>query len=132
MPPDQALSSTLIGSNYPCLELIFLVPKVFEPLKFDCNDNTLPIDTSELTLPLCLTIRIYMFGIVLKGKFRLRTFKISTVFLNHQYSPHAGPQHAEAVLRITYSIYGSIYIYIQWWSIICTLVLLIFFTVIII
>ena len=27
---------TLIGSNYPCLELIFMVPKVFEPLKFDC------------------------------------------------------------------------------------------------
>ena len=37
MPPDLALSSTLIGSNYPCLELIFMVPKVFEPLKFDCS-----------------------------------------------------------------------------------------------
>ena len=36
MPSDLALSSTLIGSNYPCLELIFMVPKVFEPLKFDC------------------------------------------------------------------------------------------------
>ena len=36
MPPDLALSSTLIGSNYHCLELIFMVPKVFEPLKFDC------------------------------------------------------------------------------------------------
>ena len=35
-PPDPALSSTLIGSNYPCLELFFMVPKVFEPLKFDC------------------------------------------------------------------------------------------------
>ena len=35
MPPDLALLSTLIGSNYPCLELIFMVPKVFEPLKFD-------------------------------------------------------------------------------------------------
>ena len=28
-PPDLALYSTLIGSNYPCLELIFMVPKVF-------------------------------------------------------------------------------------------------------
>ena len=37
MPPDLALLSTLIGSNYPCLELIFMVPKVFEPLKFDCS-----------------------------------------------------------------------------------------------
>ena len=34
MPPDLALLSTLIGSNYPCLELIFMVPKVFEPLEF--------------------------------------------------------------------------------------------------
>ena len=33
--PDKALLSTLIGSNYPCLELIFMVPKVFKPLKFD-------------------------------------------------------------------------------------------------
>ena len=24
------------GSSYPCLEIIFMVPKVFEPLKFDC------------------------------------------------------------------------------------------------
>ena len=36
MPPDLALLSTLIGSKYPCLELIFMVPKVFEPLKFYC------------------------------------------------------------------------------------------------
>ena len=36
MLPDLALVSTLTGSNYPCLELIFMVPKVFEPLKFDC------------------------------------------------------------------------------------------------
>ena len=36
MPPDLALLSTLIGLNYPCLELICMVPKVFEPLKFDC------------------------------------------------------------------------------------------------
>ena len=36
MPSDLALSSTHTGSNYPCLELVFMVPKVFEPLKFDC------------------------------------------------------------------------------------------------
>ena len=29
MPPDLALSSTLIGPNYSCFELIFMVPKVF-------------------------------------------------------------------------------------------------------
>ena len=35
-PPDMALSLTFNGSNYPCLELFFMVPKVFEPLTFDC------------------------------------------------------------------------------------------------
>ena len=28
---------SLVGSNHPCLELIFMVPKVFEPMKFDCT-----------------------------------------------------------------------------------------------
>ena len=32
MPPDLALLVTLTGSNYPCLELMFMVPKVLEPL----------------------------------------------------------------------------------------------------
>ena len=36
MPPDLALWLTLISSNYPCLEHIFIVPKVFELLKFYC------------------------------------------------------------------------------------------------
>ena len=37
MSPDLALLSTLTGSNYPCLEQIFMVPKVFEPSKFNCS-----------------------------------------------------------------------------------------------
>ena len=41
MRPDLALLSTLTGSNNPCLELIFMVPKVFEPLKFCCSTNLL-------------------------------------------------------------------------------------------
>ena len=40
VPPDLALLSTLIGSNYPCLELTFMVPKVFEPVNFYCTRNT--------------------------------------------------------------------------------------------
>ena len=36
MPPDLAPLSTLIGLNYPCLKLIFMVPMVLEPLKFYC------------------------------------------------------------------------------------------------
>ena len=39
MPRHLALLSTLIGSNYPCLKLIFMIPKVFEPLKFDSTSE---------------------------------------------------------------------------------------------
>ena len=34
MPPDLSLWLTLISSNYPCLERISMVPKVFEAWKF--------------------------------------------------------------------------------------------------
>ena len=34
MPPDLMLGSTLISWYYPSLEHIFMVPNVFEPLKF--------------------------------------------------------------------------------------------------
>ena len=37
MPPGVALIVTFRGSNYRCLEQIFMVPKGFEPLKFDCS-----------------------------------------------------------------------------------------------
>ena len=36
MPPDLALWLTLISSKFPCLEHIFMVPTLFEPLKFYC------------------------------------------------------------------------------------------------
>ena len=36
MPPGMARIVTLRGSNYRCLEQIFMVPKGFEPSKFDC------------------------------------------------------------------------------------------------
>ena len=35
--PDLAPWLTLSGSNYPCLEQFSMVPKMFEPLKFDCT-----------------------------------------------------------------------------------------------
>ena len=37
VPPGVALIVTFRGSNYRCLEQIFMVPKGFEPLKFDCT-----------------------------------------------------------------------------------------------
>ena len=51
MLPDLVLLSTLNGSNYPCLELIFMVPKVFEPLKFDCNIVFCMQDTIKYFVP---------------------------------------------------------------------------------
>ena len=36
MPPDLALWLKLIISSYPCLQHIFMIPKVFEQLKFYC------------------------------------------------------------------------------------------------
>ena len=36
MPPDLASWLTLSGSNYPCLDQFSMVPKMLEPLKFDC------------------------------------------------------------------------------------------------
>ena len=39
MPPGMAQIVTLCGSNYRCLEQIFMVPKGFEPSKFDCNSK---------------------------------------------------------------------------------------------
>ena len=35
VPPGVALLVTFQGSNYRCLENIFMVPKGFEPSKFD-------------------------------------------------------------------------------------------------
>ena len=37
MPPGMALIVTLRGSNYRCLEQIFMVPNGFEPSKIDCS-----------------------------------------------------------------------------------------------
>ena len=35
VPPGMALIVAFRGSNYRCLEQIFMVPKAFEPSKFD-------------------------------------------------------------------------------------------------
>ena len=42
MPPVLVLLSTLIGSIFPCLEQIIMVPKVFETLRFDCRNKSGP------------------------------------------------------------------------------------------
>ena len=47
LPPDPALWLPLNGSNYPCLEQISMVPKLFESLKFFCTLNSFsPVEAS--------------------------------------------------------------------------------------
>ena len=36
VPPGVALIVTFRGSNYCCLEQIIMIPKGFQPSKFDC------------------------------------------------------------------------------------------------
>ena len=56
MPRDLALLSIFVGLNNPCLELIFMVPKVFEPLKFDSiifsktTDETIKVTNNLVTM----------------------------------------------------------------------------------
>ena len=47
VPPGVALIATFRGSNYRCLEQIFMVPKRFEPSKFDCMVRTAIHHTSK-------------------------------------------------------------------------------------
>ena len=65
MPSDLALWLTLFTSNYPCLEHIFMVPKVFELLKFDCS-LYLPgkwlFNWLLLVMPLVVTIFCIVFS----------------------------------------------------------------------
>ena len=66
MPPDLVLLSTLIGSNYPCLELNFMVPKVLEPLKFKCTivGNQVAAHSFAKSLPLSYFTEFHLLVII--------------------------------------------------------------------
>ena len=44
--PELVPWLTLSGSNYPCLERISMVPKMFEPLRLDCIHKNARNNTS--------------------------------------------------------------------------------------
>ena len=52
MPLGMALIVTLRSSNYRCLEQIFMVPKGFEPSKFDCISSETKVYFRITPLPL--------------------------------------------------------------------------------
>ena len=47
-PHDLALWLALSSSNYPCLEHVLIVPKLFEPLKFHCTPKYSIHDGSQV------------------------------------------------------------------------------------
>ena len=103
MPPDLALLSTLNGSNYPCLELIFMVPKVFEPLKFDYIFKVFTLKKKQ-TPKLYKTnssvlLTVYILYIERKGK-------ISIFNLHHlDQTPHLVYLHLLSVcLQVCYNL----------------------------
>ena len=55
----MALLFTLISSNYPSLEHRFMVQKVFEPLKFDCNCSA---SAEEILLIRCEASKVIQYG----------------------------------------------------------------------
>ena len=65
MPPDLGVLSTLIGSNYPCLELIFMVRNVFEPLKFYCIFNDKSAAWSNFIMQLSESFTAHMAKILI-------------------------------------------------------------------
>ena len=76
--PDQAPWLNLTGSNYPYLEQNSMVPKMFEPLKFDCNQELL-----LLTVPsrfLCCILLYMVCRILQLCRCVLASFLISSCY----------------------------------------------------
>ena len=65
MPPYLAQCLTLISSKYPCLEHIFMVPKMFEPLKYDFNGSNI-FGTIKYVRDRGAVLRIIKFQFMLK------------------------------------------------------------------
>ena len=74
MPPKLALWLTLISLNYPCLEHIFMVIKVFKPLKFYCILNRW---WSE---KLCIDVNDMVWHILLALWYRKPTLAYTTMY----------------------------------------------------
>ena len=91
MPPDLTLLSTLSGSNYPCLELNFMVPKVFETLKFDCIRPKRLVQSCIILAP-SISSMIYILNLcsilLENGCFDQATFKLRIGIPPVQISSH--------------------------------------------
>ena len=63
---------SLSGSNSPCLKQIFIVPKVFEPLKFDCRWTNHGITVIHHPHQTLLFMKYFMLKFSFSGKGRIR------------------------------------------------------------
>ena len=79
-PPDLALLS--VASNYPCLELICMVQKVFEPLKFDYTLKKDPLK-EQLVLVVCVSVcgKKHAYSVILTFKFFIKKQHPSEIHL---------------------------------------------------
>ena len=65
MPPGMALIVTFHGSNYRCLEQIFMVPEGFEPSKFDCIiKSVVGASLMRVSTVCCLTDLVFYISVV--------------------------------------------------------------------
>ena len=61
MPPGMVLIETLRGSNYRRFEQIFIIPKGFEPSKFNCNSLLTVLDRCFRCGDLCWLLVVQCF-----------------------------------------------------------------------
>ena len=103
MPPDLALCLTLISSKYPCLEHIFMVPKVFEPLKFHCMVRVGLIYTHIRYMSMCKLDQHSWAHIRNQCNVRVREI------LCTRWTGQLGKYHHTPTLKYHHSVLSSIY-----------------------
>ena len=92
----------LSGSNYPCLEQFSMVPKMFEPLKFDCNIYLLCLQTAKG--PISVRIRlIWVFADRLCPNTHIRSIRHNSLCQRTPTRFHVRPAKTKI------SLHGSIH-----------------------
>ena len=74
MPPDLALWLTLVSLNNSCFDHILMIPKLFEPLKFNCTcilNLCMTYDRQKHAYGICIEQRLRVMMDLLVGCFGL-------------------------------------------------------------
>ena len=97
--PDLEPWLTLSGLNYPCLEQFCMVPKMFEPLKFDCNYR---IQTKAPNKGTFFNQKVFVFFLLFQENILWYSFKAP-----HQSASNEYPQRIFWFLFVL-RFYGSV------------------------